>query len=59
MWIGNKIDLNNERVVRFKDAQHYANENGILFAETSAKDTTNVKDAFMKIGETNHFSFFF
>lgn len=33
-----------------KDAQSYADENGILFMETSAKTAANVNELFVAIG---------
>jgi len=47
---GNKADLNNKRKVDYEEARQYAEENGILHMETSAKNATNVKDLFYEIG---------
>jgi len=47
---GNKADLPNKRKVEFQEAQQYAEENGILHMETSAKSATNVKSLFQEIG---------
>ena len=61
---GNKEDLVNKRKVEFQvgrhvcstvsamiqEAQQYAEENGILHMETSAKNATNVKSLFQEIG---------
>jgi len=44
--IGNKCDLVNDRIVSYDDAKEYADELGINFLETSAKDSTNVTFAF-------------
>lgn len=41
----------NKRVVEFDEAQAYADENGLLFMETSAKTAMNVNDIFLAIGE--------
>lgn len=48
---GNKQDLANKRMVEFEEAQTYADENGLLFMETSAKTAMNVNDIFLAIGE--------
>lgn len=48
---GNKADLSNIRVVEFDEAKQYAEENGLLFMETSAKTGMNVNDIFLAIGE--------
>ncbi|KAF2979447.1 hypothetical protein EK904_003140 [Melospiza melodia maxima] len=47
---GNKADLANKRAVDFQDAQTYADDNSLLFMETSAKTAMNVNEIFMAIG---------
>lgn len=47
---GNKADLANKRCVEYEEAQAYAEENGLLFMETSAKTGTNVNEIFLAIG---------
>jgi len=60
---GNKADLQSKRKVNFEvdyslrimiflsqEAQRYAEDNGILHMETSAKSSMNVKDLFNEIG---------
>ena len=40
--VGNKIDLENERVVSTSEAQKIANEHGMDYFEVSAKDNINI-----------------
>lgn len=53
---GNKADLANSRVVDYEEAKQYADDNGLLFMETSAKTAVNVNDIFLAIGECFYFS---
>mmetsp|Transcript_19191 Transcript_19191/g.31414 ORF Transcript_19191/g.31414 Transcript_19191/m.31414 type:complete len:196 (+) Transcript_19191:171-758(+) len=48
---GNKADLATKRKVSTEEAQAYAEENGILFKETSAKTNQNVKEVFVEIAQ--------
>ncbi|KAI7746438.1 hypothetical protein M8C21_015346, partial [Ambrosia artemisiifolia] len=45
--VGNKCDLVANKVVSTETAKAFADEIGIPFLETSAKDATNVEQAFM------------
>ncbi|KAJ8541963.1 hypothetical protein K7X08_016829 [Anisodus acutangulus] len=45
--VGNKADLTANRVVSYETAKAFSDEIGIPFLETSAKDATNVEQAFM------------
>ncbi|CAA7393135.1 unnamed protein product [Spirodela intermedia] len=47
LLVGNKCDLAENRAVPYETAKAFADELGIPFMETSAKDATNVERAFM------------
>jgi len=47
LLVGNKSDLVQKRQVDYKTAKAFADEMGIPFIETSAKNATNVEQAFM------------
>jgi len=49
---GNKADLEARRKVDFNEANEYAEENGILHMETSAKNANNVKALFVEIAKS-------
>jgi len=46
---GNKSDLANRRMVEYDEASNYAEENSLLFMETSAKNANNVNEIFLEI----------
>ncbi len=50
--VGNKADLADKRRVKADEARSYAEENGILFMETSAKTAHNVREVFEEIART-------
>ncbi|KDD75851.1 Ras family protein [Helicosporidium sp. ATCC 50920] len=47
LLVGNKVDLTSKRVVNFDTAKAFADEIGVPYIETSAKNATNVEQAFM------------
>ena len=49
--IGNKYDLEAQREVTFEEANQFAEENGLMFIETSAKTGDGVQEPFL---ETAH-----
>ncbi|GAU95530.1 hypothetical protein RvY_07131 [Ramazzottius varieornatus] len=46
---GNKADLENQRKVEYEEGAKYADENGLIFLETSAKSSQNVTDVFSEV----------
>jgi small GTP-binding protein len=49
--VGNKYDLQSSRKVSIADAQAYADSEGLLFTETSAKTNHNITELFTMIAE--------
>ncbi|VEN50635.1 unnamed protein product [Callosobruchus maculatus] len=47
LLVGNKSDLTTKKVVDYTTAKEYADQLGIPFLETSAKNALNVEQAFM------------
>jgi GTPase SAR1 family protein len=48
---GNKADLAHARKVDAEEARAYAEDNNLIFMETSAKTRVNVRQLFVAIGE--------
>lgn len=52
--MGNKRDREDKREVSYRDGFEFAQANGIQFCETSAKDSTNISQAFQQLTQTIH-----
>jgi Ras-related protein Rab-2A len=48
MLIGNKADLDKRRAVSEEEGRQFAEKNGLVFMETSAKTAANVEEAFVQ-----------
>ncbi len=46
--LGNKSDLEEKRAISLEEGQKFADENNLLFFETSAKDGTNIQEVFVE-----------
>ena len=51
LLVGNKCNLVSERKVSTEDAREFADQLNLNFLETSAKDSTNVEEAFSKMAK--------
>jgi len=49
---GNKKDLDSDRQITFLEASQFAQENELMYLETSAKSGENVEEAFLKCCKT-------
>lgn len=47
LLVGNKSDMTDKKVVEYNVAKEFADSMGIQFLETSAKESTNVEQAFL------------
>jgi len=52
LLVGNKSDLVSEKKVNREDACEFADQLNLNFIEASAKDSTNVEEAFIKLART-------
>ena len=51
MLVGNKNDLEEERVVSYEEGEKIARENGLNFIEINSKEYGKVESAFKKVSE--------
>lgn len=51
MLVGNKKDLESQIDVSYEEAAQFAEENGLLFVEASAKTGQNVEEAFLRTAQ--------
>jgi len=51
MIAGNKCDMAQQRVVSTADGEALASDYGVPFIETSARDNTNIEEAFLKLAQ--------
>ena len=52
MILGNKCDMEEQRIISKERGKAIARENGISFLETSAKTNVNIEEAFFQICES-------
>jgi GTPase SAR1 family protein len=46
LLVGNKCDLETEREVSYEEGEEFAQKNGLIYVEASAKTSQNVEEAF-------------
>jgi Ras-related protein Rab-2A len=51
LLVGNKNDLEEERVVSYEEGEKIAKENGLKFIEINSKEYGKVESAFKKVSE--------
>ena len=49
--VGNKCDMENERKVTVEQGKEFADQYGMKFFETSAKNSTNVSESFVEMSK--------
>jgi len=52
MLVGNKSDNQDKREVSYEEGKKFAEDHGLLFFETSARNADHVNEAFMQMTET-------
>lgn len=57
MLVGNKVDMEASRKTSREMGEQYAQEEGLLFAEASAKTGDGVEELFVEIGESDYLTF--
>ena len=53
--LGNKCDMDDKRLISEERGRNVAEENGIKFFETSAKDNINIEQAFITVSSDPNF----
>eukprot|EP01084_Bolivina_argentea_P151416 264275_1 len=56
MLAGNKVDLKDSRQVSFEEANKFAEQNNLMFMETSAKTGYNLDEMFRRSAENVYFN---
>eukprot|EP00027_Filamoeba_sp_ATCC50430_P007827 CAMPEP_0168541236 /NCGR_PEP_ID=MMETSP0413-20121227/708_1 /TAXON_ID=136452 /ORGANISM="Filamoeba nolandi, Strain NC-AS-23-1" /LENGTH=204 /DNA_ID=CAMNT_0008571035 /DNA_START=51 /DNA_END=665 /DNA_ORIENTATION=+ len=51
MLVGNKCDIEDQRDVSYQEAEKFAQENGLIFVEASAKTGDNIEELFLKTAQ--------
>ena len=54
MLFGNKLDLKDERVISQEEANLFASRHDLEYIETSALDSTNIKESFTRLASQIH-----
>lgn len=54
LLVGNKTDLSDQRVVPSNEANAFAERHGLQFFETSALDSSNIVESFLRLANSIH-----